>query len=86
MKTLLLAIVIAAAGYYAYGAYIEYGSRPRVSNYSLKTVEANPIPIKDFFELWTDVALKACAGPQPFGVTSARTPHPKAAARDPRLR
>lgn len=29
--------------------------------YSLKTVESNPIPSKEHFALWTEVALGACA-------------------------
>lgn len=30
------------------------------SSYSLKDVEANPIPKAEHFLLWRDVALKAC--------------------------
>ena len=30
------------------------------TDYSLKTVEAKPIPKREFFDLWTIVALKMC--------------------------
>lgn len=34
------------------------------SSYSLKNVEANPIPKAEHFKLWKEVALKACADSQ----------------------
>jgi hypothetical protein len=60
MKALLVIIALVAAGYYGYTHYFADGGSTSGSGYSLKTVETKPIPKKEFYELWTDVALKAC--------------------------
>ena len=61
MKGVLVLAFLSALGYYSYTQYV---AEPKVSSssvYTLKTVDTNPIPRKQFFQLWNDVALDACA-------------------------
>jgi hypothetical protein len=37
------------------------GKAQAQATYSLKTVEANPVPKAEHFQLWKEVALKACS-------------------------
>ena len=58
MKPITLSILLAAiAGLLAYAPE---GAEAQAT-YSLKAVEANPIPKAEHFLLWKEVALKACS-------------------------
>ena len=58
MKRITLSILLAAvAGLFAYAPE----SAKAQATYSLKAVEANPIPKAEHFLLWKEVALKACS-------------------------
>lgn len=50
-------LVVVAAGVCSYAP----SSAEAQATYSLKTVEANPIPKAELFLLWREVALKACS-------------------------
>jgi hypothetical protein len=60
MKALLVIVLLGIAGYYAYTTYFAGPEGSSNSAYSLKKVDSKPIPKKEFFELWTDVALASC--------------------------
>jgi len=58
MKTFALAVLlVATAGFLSYAP----GGAKAQATYSLKAVEANPIPKAEHFLLWKEVALKACS-------------------------
>lgn len=60
MKGLLVIVLLGIAGYYGYTTYFKDSGVSGSSQYSLKNVDTKPIPKKEFFELWTDVALANC--------------------------
>lgn len=58
MKPILLMVLLATT---ASGLSFATGNLETQATYSLKAVEANPIPKAEHFQLWKEVALKACS-------------------------
>jgi hypothetical protein len=64
MKAFAAILLLGLAGYFGYTTYFKAPERPRIdasaNAYSLRAVESNPIPRKEFFELWTDTGFTEC--------------------------
>jgi hypothetical protein len=61
MNRLLIFIFLAAVGYLGYTKYFRTPPAAIASNYSLSAVEQQPIPKREFYSLWTDVAMDKCS-------------------------
>lgn len=61
MKAWVVFLVLAAIAYFSFRQYFAQPERAVSSvEYSLQTVDTKPIPRKEFFQLWNDVALNFC--------------------------
>lgn len=63
MQKILLLIVLAAAAVFA---YLQWFAKPE---YSIPTIEHNPIPKHAFYRLWRETALRLCDGNEPGPTT-----------------
>lgn len=60
MVRFLIVVVLASFGYLSYTKYFPKSQAATKGAYSLATVEQQPIPKKEFFSLWREVALESC--------------------------
>lgn len=67
MQKILLLIVLAAAAVFA---YLQWFAKPE---YSIPTIEQNPIPKHEFYRLWRETALSLCDSNEP-GLTTLTPP------------
>lgn len=59
MQRILILLALAAGGYFAYQQWF---ARP---DYSIPTIEDNPIPKREFYALWRETAFGLCDRTEP---------------------